>query len=205
MDGVIIDSEPLHEKAQHIVFDRFDLSIPSAALQGYKGKTEQDVFGHIVALHPNINLVASELIAMKHQVYSELIVDLQLIPGAVPLIQALSSREIPLGLTTSATRRDQQRAFDLFGLDPYFEVTITADDITHPKPHPEPYLTTARQLEVDPKRCVVIEDSVHGIQAALRAGCTVVGLATSFEPDVLAKTGTHLVVRHFDTLASFTP
>ena len=201
MDGVIIDSEPLHEKAQRIVFSQYQLTVPSTVFSAFKGKTEADVFGHVVERYADNRVDAAELIALKHAVYSSLMDELHLFDGARPFIERLAERGIPLGLTTSATRRDQQRTFALFELDPYFNVVVTADDVTNPKPDPEPYLTTARRLDVAPDSCLVIEDSTHGVTAARRAGCTVMGLATSFSAERLLQAGAHLAVDGYDALA----
>ena len=201
MDGVIIDSEPLHEKAQRIVFNQYQLTVPSTVFSAFKGKTEADVFGHVVETYADNRVDASELIALKHDVYSDLMGELQLIDGARPLIERLVERGISLGLTTSATRRDQQRTFALFDLAPYFNVVVTAEDVTNPKPDPEPYLTTARRLAVAPASCLVIEDSTHGVMAAQQAGCTVIGLSTSFSAERLLQAGARLAVDGYDELA----
>ena len=201
MDGVIIDSEPLHEKAQRIVFSQYQLTVPSTVFSAFKGKTEADVFGHVVEAYADNHVDASELIALKHAVYSDLMGELQLIDGARPLIERLVKRGIPLGLTTSATRRDQQRTFALFDLGTYFNVVMTAEDVANPKPDPEPYLKTAKHLGVPPASCLVIEDSTHGVTAAQRAGCTVIGLSTSFSPERLLQAGAHLAVDGYDELA----
>jgi len=119
----------------------------------------------------------------------------------LPRLRAECGRPSALGLTTSATRRDQQRTFALFDLTPYFAVVVTADDVTHPKPNPEPYLTTAQRLDVTPASCLVIEDSTHGVMSAQRAGCTVAGLATSFSAERLVEAGALVAATDFGTLA----
>lgn len=203
MDGVVIDSEPLHEQAQQIVFDRHDLAVPSSIFQAFKGKTEQDVWGHVVAHYADTRLAIDDLIAQKQAVYRDLMETLQPIPGALPCLDRLTRRGIPLGLTTSSTRRDQERAFALLGLHRYFEVVVTVEDVRKPKPDPEPYLTTAQRMGVDPAACVVLEDSTYGVQAARRAGCTVIGIATSFSTDRLLAAGAHRAVDHYDALTPY--
>ena len=201
MDGVIIDSEPLHEKAQRVVFSQYQLTVPSSIFSAFKGKSEEDVFGHVVEEYAGNRLDAAELIALKHEVYSGLMGELQLIDGARLLIETLVHRGIRMGLTTSATRRDQQRAFALFDLHAYFEVVVTREDVAHPKPDPEPYLTTAKKLAVPPTACLVIEDSINGVLSARRAGCTVAGIATSFSTERLLEAGARFAADDFETLA----
>jgi len=201
MDGVLVNSEPLHEKAQRIVFDRYQLTVPASFFSAFKGQTEEDVFNHVVATNPGRALNAAELVALKHSVYRDLMEDLQPIDGALPFLNRLAQAGYPLALTTSATRRDQQRTFELFSLHPFFNTVVTADDVTHPKPNPEPYVTTAQRLGVAPEHCLVIEDSTHGIRAARSAGCRVAGLATTFSTELLMQAGAHLAVEHFEALA----
>ena len=201
MDGVIIDSEPLHEKAERVVFSQYQLTVPSSVFDAFKGKSEEDVFGHVVQEYADNRLDASELIALKHEVYSEMIGELQLIAGARPFIERLVRRGIRLALTTSATRRDQERAFALFDLHAYFDVVVTREDVVHSKPDPEPYLTTARRLALAPALCLVIEDSIHGVLSAWRAGCTVAGLATSFSTERLLQAGARFAADDYEALA----
>ncbi|MDZ4701999.1 MAG: HAD family hydrolase, partial [Rhodothermales bacterium] len=66
---------------------------------------------------------------------------------------------------------------------------ITSDDITRPKPDPQPYLVTAERLHVDPSRCVVFEDSTNGVRSALAAGCQVIAITTSFDAAALRAAG----------------
>ena len=200
MDGVIIDSEPLHEQAQRVVFSQYQLTVPSSILSTFKGQSEEDVFGHIVEEYADNRLDASELIALKKKVYSGLMGDLHLIDGARPLIEQLTRRGSRLALTTSSSRRDQERIFALFDLHAYFDVVVTRDDVVHPKPDPEPYLTTAKRLAVPPAACLVIEDSINGVLSARRAGCTVAGLATSFSAERLLEAGAHVAADDYETL-----
>lgn len=203
MDGVIIDSEPLHEEAQRIVFATYRLTVPPSVFEDYKGMIEEDVFAHIVQTYADAPLDPADLVAEKHRVYGMLMDRLQLVDGVRPFIEQLKRCGFPLGLTTSAIRRDQQRAFDLFDLHPFFDAIVTAEDVTRPKPAPEPYLTTAQRLGKAPSACLVVEDAINGVVSARRAGCSVAGLATSFSTEQLLEAGAHYAADTFDVLASY--
>ena len=202
MDGIVIDSEPLHERAQRIVFREFGLDVPDSILPSFKGMTEQDIFARLV-LDYGRDYDADDvpmLVSAKDRAYRELLVDVELIPGALPFI--LSARgQFRLALTTSSVRADQQFAFDKFDLGSYFEVVVTAEDILNPKPHPQPYITTAEKLGLDPADCLVVEDSLNGVVSALGAGCTVAGMTTSFKREELEDAGAHFTVDRFEELA----
>jgi HAD superfamily hydrolase (TIGR01509 family) len=201
MDGVVIDSEPLHEEAQRIIFREFDLPVPEIMLPSFKGLTEKHVFEKIVAEFGDGGRSVDELIEAKEQAYRALLKDLQMIPGALSFIER-AHRVFRLALTTSSIRQDQRIAFDRFDLDPFFDAVVTAEDIDRPKPHPEPYLVTAGKLGLDPAVCLVVEDSLNGVRSGVAAGCFVVGMTTSFGADKLSSAGAHLIVDTFDELSA---
>lgn len=96
-------------------------------------------------------------------------------PGMEELVNQLADRKIPLGLVSSSTRQILDRIISR--LPPgTFQVVVGSEDVTHLKPHPEPYLLAANTLGVDPSRAVVIEDSGAGIESGLRAGANVIGI-----------------------------
>ena len=202
MDGIVIDSEPIHEQAQRAVFREFGLEVPDSILPSFKGMTEHDIFTRLV-LDYGRDYTTDDvpmLVSAKDRIYRELLDGVELIPGVLPFI--LSARDrFRLALTTSSVRADQQFAFDKFDLGSYFEAVVTAEDILNPKPHPQPYIATAEKLGVDPSDCLVVEDSLNGVMSALGAGCTVAGMTTSFDKMKLEDAGAHFTVDTFEELA----
>ena len=105
-------------------------------------------------------------------------------PGAIDLV-----RSIPDGrwcVVTSGTRHLATARLQLAGI-PLPKVLITADDVTHGKPHPEPYLKGAQLLGVNPAECLVIEDAPAGIQSALAGGMKVIGLTSTYPASALSE------------------
>ena len=202
MDGVLVNSEPLHEKAQDIVCRRFGLDVPKSISPIFKGWTEDRVYEYIAKHFGTGSTTVEALIQAKHAAFASLVDELELISGAAKLLKELSDLNIPLGLVTSATRADQERAFTKFGLFPYFSSVTTVEDVTEAKPHPQPFLTGAERLGVRPEECIVVEDSKYGVVSALRAGCYVLGLATTFSCDALDDAGAHAV---FDSIEKVEP
>jgi HAD superfamily hydrolase (TIGR01509 family) len=96
-------------------------------------------------------------------------------PGARELLAAVRSAGLRSALVTATRRRLVEVALGTIGRS-WFDVLVTGDEIINPKPDPEPYLTAARLLGVDPSRCVAVEDSPAGVRSALAAGCTVIGV-----------------------------
>ena len=95
--------------------------------------------------------------------------------GALELLTELSAAGVPQALVTSSQAVLARPFADAVGV---FDVVVAGDDVTHSKPHPEPYLTAARLLGLDPAVCVAVEDSPSGVAAALASGARVVALAS---------------------------
>ncbi|GGW50242.1 phosphatase [Streptomyces lucensis JCM 4490] len=140
----------------------------------------------------------------------------RLVPEAVSRVEQLEVEDVPNGgvhllpgtrdfldslpadrwaVVTSATRRLAEARLDAVGIRP--KALVSADDITRGKPDPEPYLLAARQLGVDPARCVVFEDAPAGLRAGRAAGMTTVALATTHRA---AELDADLVVRDLSAL-----
>jgi HAD superfamily hydrolase (TIGR01509 family) len=95
--------------------------------------------------------------------------------GALELLTALHERGVPQALVSASYRALVDAALDTVGRD-VFAFTLGGDEVTHAKPHPEAYLTAAAALGADPRQCVVIEDSLTGVESAEAAGCVCVAL-----------------------------
>jgi beta-phosphoglucomutase len=106
-------------------------------------------------------------------------------PGAAELLAGLASRGVPTALVTSSRRALVQRCLEE-GLRRRFAAVVTAEDVTRHKPHPDPYLRAARELGLDPARCLVVENAPAGIAAATAAGATCYAVCSTLAPAELA-------------------
>ena len=200
LDGVLIDSEPLHEKAKRRVFVHYDITVPEAVYDEFKGRTDAEVLEHVANTYASDHVSVDDLIERKRKEFWALLEDLAPMPGAEAFIRAAAAR-YRLALTTSASQQTRKLAFDPLGWEEHFDVFVTAADVTRSKPDPQPYRLTAQKLGVAPERCLVIEDSLSGVRSARGAGCRVVGLTTSMKREQLEEAGAHLVADSFDELA----
>ena len=96
-------------------------------------------------------------------------------PGARQLLHAVHDAGVPAALVTSTNRPLTEIALDTLGRE-LFAASVCGDEVVHPKPHPEPYLTAAALIGASPEQCVAIEDSPLGIAAAEAAGCAVLAV-----------------------------
>jgi len=103
--------------------------------------------------------------------------------GAREFISELRERGIPTAVATSSRNPHARHHLTAAGLFDLFETVVTRDDVINPKPHPEPYLTAARRLGVDPLACLALEDSHAGVRAAHAAGMQTVMVPDLVHPD----------------------
>ena len=201
LDGVIIDSEPLHERAIQLTSQHLGgRELTPTELLSIKGTIEE--FGATILLgyHPGATLTVPEVIAYRNEIFGGIFDEIELIPGAREFIEKARAAGLRLAVTTSALPVNQRRAFAKFALASLFETVVNGDDITRGKPDPEPYLLTARRLGVQPADALVIEDSVNGVLSGKAAGCRVAGLTTSFPAERLRAAGADDVVTTYAEL-----
>lgn len=104
-------------------------------------------------------------------------------PGAVEFVTELRQRGIPTAVATSSRNPHAAHHLGAAGLLDLFETVVTRDDVVHPKPHPEPYLTAAKRLGIDPAHCLALEDSHAGVHAAHAAGMQTIMVPDLVGPD----------------------
>ncbi|MBX7106123.1 MAG: HAD family phosphatase [Gemmataceae bacterium] len=171
LDGVLLDSEPVFiEAARRVLADRgvaFDPTVMQE-IMGRPGKEALPHFRTRFGLSDTIEALGADY---KRHFYESLDGLIPLMPHARELVERLVELKTTLALVTSSQRAYVERVFGPHGLLEHFHVTVTADDITHGKPHPEPYLTAARLLGLAPESITVIEDSPAGVKSAKAAGC----------------------------------
>jgi beta-phosphoglucomutase len=202
MDGVLIDSEPTHEKAIIALSKEMgDELTDHATIQSFKGAPEKFMAKRLMEIYPIQPRTSSELIARKVELYADIFADhVTLIPQVTDFLKSSRAAGRRHGLTTSASRSTQRLSFETFGFSPYFDTIITGEDITNGKPDPEPFLLTAERLELEPAKCIVIEDSINGVRSGHAAGCIVIALTTTFSRDALFEAGADHVIDSYSEL-----
>jgi HAD superfamily hydrolase (TIGR01509 family) len=187
MDGVIVDSEPLHERAFGEVFRELGYPGDSHGLSfaDYYGRSDEAVWIDFIRLHrPQQGL--AELLQRKRTRFLRLLHEERpVFDGLIHLLQELHPL-YPLGLASGSGHAVIDGVLALEDLRRFFRVVVSASDVGKEKPAPDIFLRTAELLGVPPGRCCVIEDSVAGIQGAVAAGMTAIAITNSFPADRLA-------------------
>lgn len=175
MDGLLVDSERLWYETEAEIM---------AGLGGTWGPEHQESLvggsiGRTVAYMLSLTgpVAAPEDVArdLLEGMADRLRANVPLMPGAKELLDEVREAGVPSALVSSTHRRLMEYALDGIGRD-RLTITVAGDEVTHTKPHPEPYLTAARLLGADPRRCVALEDSPSGTESATAAGCHVVSV-----------------------------
>jgi beta-phosphoglucomutase family hydrolase len=179
MDGVMVDSNPLHREAWIAFNRRYGLETSEAMLQGMYGRRNdlivRDFFGD--SLSPEEVAARG---AAKEELYRQMVagrVEKMLVPGLRVFLDFY--RGVPMAVASNAEPENVNFLLDRAGLRPYFRVVVDGHQARHPKPHPEIYLRAAAKLDIAPPNCIVFEDSHTGIAAARAAGMRVIGIRTT--------------------------
>ncbi len=179
MDGVIIDSNPLHRQAWAAFNRRYGLETTEEMQQGMYGKRNDEIVRNFYGDGLTSEEVAQRG-AAKEELYRELLGDQleeMLVPGMRQFLEYY--RGVPKALATNAEAANVNFLLDRAGLRPYFQAVVDGQQVRNPKPHPEIYRRAAELLEADPANCIVFEDSFSGVQAAQAAGMRIVLLCTT--------------------------
>jgi HAD superfamily hydrolase (TIGR01509 family) len=204
MDGVIVDTEHLHSKAELATCAANNLAVPLSEWNNFRGKTTRTIFEYIVSHYSASPLDIDSLINHKTENYLRLASkEAVLIPGSLDFLKWMRPRITKAALATSSKKIIQELMFEMFDLNRYFDGIITGDDVKTGKPDPEPYLKAAAIIGVSPSRCIVIEDSDSGIAAAKSAGAYPIGITTSYDSERLMRAGAKKTAGTFAEISGF--
>jgi len=201
MDGVLIDSEPLHKRAKERAFGEAGIVLSDAVYDSYKGRPDATMLPEILRPRGWSEEKIEQFSQRKRQFYEEIKHELRPIPGSVDFVTWAANR-YKLALATSSTRRNREATFKILEIGDHFGVVVDASGHTRPKPDPEVFLVAMQLLGVEAGDCWIIEDSVNGVQAAKAAGPVTAGITTTFDRKTLRAAGADLVFDSFDELKS---
>ena len=173
-DGVIVDSEPLYEKAEKELFALYGVDIDIEDLKDTKGLSEK-MYLSIIRERYRITAPIEELSLKGRAILKRYFAaELNYIPGFSEFLKKFSPL-VKTGLATSSSRDLMNWIFDNTKVRNHFLHSVTADDVVYSKPHPEPYLKICHIIGVKPDNAIVIEDSANGLQSAKAAGAVTIG------------------------------
>lgn len=171
MDGVIVDTEPLHRKAYFKTFNQLGIEVSEELYTSFTGASTKRVCETLIQKF-NLPQTFEEIAAIKRAHFKDYFYhdeEFDLIPGVRALIQHYYENGVTLILASSATMTTINMVFEKFELEKYFSGKISGADLKESKPHPEIFIKAAGMAHEEIENCMVIEDSTNGILAANRA------------------------------------
>ena len=201
MDGVIVDTEPVHRYAYFQQFSELNVAVTEEMFTSYTGNSTRNTFQKVKETF-QLDHDVEDLIQRKRTIFNDAFdnkEDLELLPGVEDLIKDFYNKGMQLILASSASKVTISRVFNRFKLHDYFTHIVSGEDFPMSKPHPAIF-EHAASLSIAPKEnCIVIEDSTAGIKAAKAAGIYCIAY-NSFHSKQQDLSLANKVINHFNEL-----
>ncbi|MCZ2117118.1 MULTISPECIES: HAD family phosphatase [Corynebacterium] len=179
MDGTLINTEPLWAQATFELSEFLGKRLSAEERRKAEGVSFPTALS-IITTWTGYSLQPGDTERLKRWMQERmqqlLGQGIELNPGIRHVLDILRDHGIPMAIATNTERALAQTCIDFIGND-YFQATVTGDEVSNPKPAPDMYLKAAQLVGAEPSRCIAVEDSQAGMQAAIRAGARVLGLA----------------------------
>lgn len=190
MDGVLVFSEPLLAEASMKIFADRGYTVNREDFKPFTGMGEARFMGGVAERHgiPFDPVADKDLL---YKVFLEMMQGrLEPLPGVPDFIRRCKQNGLKVALASSA---DDVKVFPILkhiGIDPSeFDAIVTGSMVSRKKPAPDVFLEAVRQLQLPAASCLVVEDAVAGIEAALATGCRAMGITTAFQSEILLAAG----------------
>lgn len=177
MDGVIVDTEPVHHYAYNQHFKQLNITVSPEMYASFTGNSTKNIFEKL-KLQFDLKDDVQTLVETKRNLFNDAFdnkEDLYLLAGVEELIKDLYHNGMQLVLASSSATVTINRIFNRFGLHQYFTHIVSGEDFPKSKPHPAIFQHAAFLSQTPVENCIVIEDSTNGIKAAKAAGIYCIG------------------------------
>jgi HAD superfamily hydrolase (TIGR01509 family) len=199
IDGVLVDSYQAHFKSWVHLYGELGVAYTEQSFAADFGRTSRDILRRTLGQELS-DQEARDLDARKEAFYRDIVrEDFPAMDGAVDLLAALAAAGFRVAVGSSGPPENVSLALEKLGRQ-WFAAAVTGDDVKRGKPDPQVFMLAAERLDVPPASCAVVEDAVHGIEAANRAGMTSIALSGTSTRAQLA--AADLIV---DSLRELTP
>ena len=201
MDGVIVDTEPVHHFAYYQHFNELNIEVTDEMYRSFTGNSTRNIFQKLKAQF-DLQEDVEDLILRKRHLFNEAFdvkPDLYLVEGVFDLIQDLFSNGMQLILASSASKVTIERVFTRFNLHQYFTDIVSGEDFPQSKPNPAIFVHAASLSKTPKENCIIIEDSTNGVLAAKAAGIYCIGY-NSIHSKLQDLSKADLIINHFAEL-----
>ena len=178
MDGVLIDSEPIHIGIEKQLFDKLGIDVSETVHRSYMGASNEFMYSDLRSRF-NLSESVTELIESDELFRSDYFHRLDTIPandGLISLLGQIKTAGLKLAVATSSSPEIANLLLNKCGIAPFFDAIVTTSEAGKSKPSPDVYLLAAQRIGVSPEDCIVFEDSPNGLLSAKSAGmfCVVI-------------------------------
>ena len=194
MDGTIVDSLPYHYKAWKIFFRENKVENFSEKLKEYKGGGTLDlmtaVYGDKYSRN-ELKIMTDDKEIIFRQIYKN---NVEPIKGFMKMFEFIKSKKIFVGLASNAIRKNVKMILNELKIYEDFDSIICGDEVKKGKPNPEMFDETVNRFKLKKKECLIFEDSVEGVSAAVNSKVDVIGITSSTSREVLKDRGCKLTM-----------
>lgn len=181
LDGTLADTMPWHYQAWQKACLRFGIVMDTAFLQAHTGAPGWKIAEEVIAINGKTGIVSTEdIMSVKLEEFFAIQHNVTPIEPVIALVQKYYGK-MPMSVGTGGHREAVEKTLEIVGIREYFDIIVTANDVTNHKPHPETFLKCAELMGVAPEVCEVFEDGDLGIEAALRAGMIATDVRTWYD------------------------
>jgi beta-phosphoglucomutase len=200
MDGVIIDSHPIHRKTWKKFLASMGKQVTEEELDFVlDGRKKEDILCHFLG-----ELTPEQVKRFGHEketMFREEALDLQTLAGLRDFLEEVHTTGLYTALASSGSRSRVHYVLDKLSLNKYFDVVVTGDDVSKSKPDPTIFRKAAHGLKYHRSHLLVIEDAVSGVRAAKSAGMRCLGIGSNGRAHLLLEAGADCVVTDFTGLS----
>ena len=200
-DGVVVDSSKIHEESWEVLAQETGLDLPPDHFAQGFGKRNKVIIPEILQWTKD-PMIIQRWSERKESIYRSIAQKdgIPIVSGIKTLLLNLQEKQIPCVVGTSTERKNVLLAFKEHSLESFFCGIVSSEDVTRGKPDPEVFLKASQAIGQQPVDCIVFEDSLHGIEAALAGGMKPVGIATTNSKQSLFEAGAEIVIDEMSEL-----
>ena len=184
-DGVIADTQGLHAAIESQMLAAFGIDITAEEItRRYSGVSMRVMFPELFADRGKEPPNVEQLVEEKYRLIMKSIDQVRPIDGTIHLIRRIHAEGVPMAVGSASRKLFLDAVLQKLGIERMFRAIATGHEVPHGKPAPDIFLLAAKRLDIEPRKCVVVEDSYHGMEAAKRAGMKCIALDNGTQPHI---------------------
>ena len=205
MDGTVLDSEGLFDKAQLRFLKENDILVSSEDLSEFKGLSYKHFYPRFMSKFNITGAVDGIRLKLRTYLHEIMETELEYIEGFEEFYNSyILGHQVKVGIVTNTTRLSYQKIDQCVGIGNYFPYSLTASESREPKPSPVPFIQAMDELKLTSDKTLIIEDSQTGLSSAVGSGAQVIGITTSLsKQDILNIDNSIHVVDTYQDIADY--